>query len=290
MAAQQAADAAQQANQQAMQAAQQATQQANQAMQNAQMAATPCCRVATPKISVNPGIYPAAVTLSIKDSSRGTYIYYTTDGWTPTPASRRYTGPITISSTTTLQVIAVNAQNDRSSVASAAYTITGSSSHPPSTAFPASQPGEPLLLAGTPLPLLFTSDVSSKGVHVGDSLPVALAQDLTVGGVLLASKGTPVSAKVTQVDGTGLGGQPGTLTFEVHSMQLNDGATLLLSGTRTKEGQSRVVIAASIPLGALFICGTEAQIPSGASLIADVLSVTTPRAQLDTLGAASVQP
>jgi hypothetical protein len=163
----------------------------------------------------------------------------------------------------------------------------------PSTTFPASGPGQPVLLTGTPLPLVFASDVSSRGVRVGDSLPVALAQDLTVGGVLLASKGTPVSAKVTQVDNSGLNGLPGTLTFEVRSMQLNDGATLLLSGTRTQEGRSRTGTAAGlaiIPLGRNFVRGKDAQIPSGSRLIAHVRSVTSHRAQLDASSAGDEQP
>lgn len=300
MAAQQAAEASQQAMQAAQQASQQATQAAEeanqQAMQNAQIAAQApevCCHVAKPKISVRPGSYSSAITLRIKDSSRGTYIYYTTDGWTPTPFSRRYTGPITISSTTTVQAIAVDAKNNRSSVASAVYKIAGSSPRAQSTTFPARGPGQPILLTGTPLPLVFTSTVSSRGVQVGDSLPVALAQDLTVGGVLLANKGTPVSAKVTQVDNSGLNGLPGTLSFEVHSMQLNDGTTLLLSGTRTKEGRSRTGTAAevaTIPLGGLFVRGKEAQIPSGARLIAHVHSVTTHRAQIDASNAGDEQP
>src|ERR1700722_10681222 len=80
MAAQQAQIAAQQANDQMTQAA----QQANQAMQNAQQQASQntiqsgCCGAATPKFSVRPGPYSAAVTLRIKDSTRGAVIYYTT--------------------------------------------------------------------------------------------------------------------------------------------------------------------------------------------------------------------
>jgi hypothetical protein len=284
-AAQQAMDATMQAAQQANQQAMQATQQANQqAMQDAQIAAQApiaCCHVATPKLSVKPGNYSSAVTLRIKDSSRGTYIYYTTDGWTPTVFSRRYKGPISISSTTTLQAIAVDAKNDRSSLATAVYTIAGPSPQMLPTTFPASGPGEPVLLPGTPLPLVFTASVTSKGLQVGDSLPVALAQDLTVGGILLTSKGTPVSAKVTQVDNSGVNGLPGTLTFEVHSMKLNNGTTILLSGRETKEGKSRSGTAGFVPLGGLFVRGQEAQIPSGATLVAYVRSATNQQAKIN---------
>ena len=114
-----AAQAAQQhAMQQTMMNAQQAQQNAQQAMQQAQQAAqtfqqaqqqaaqsdpTPvCCSVAgKPKFSVKPGTYASPKTLKITDSTRGAIIYYTTDGWTPTTASNRYMGPITIDSTMT---------------------------------------------------------------------------------------------------------------------------------------------------------------------------------------------
>ena len=124
-AAQMAQQAAQQANDQMMQAAQQANQQA---MQNAQQAAqTSCyrCGAAAPKFSVKPGAYSRAVTLKIKDSTRGAVIYYTTDGWTPTAASTRYMGPITIDSTTTLQAIAISPYGGRSRVVTAVYTLNG---------------------------------------------------------------------------------------------------------------------------------------------------------------------
>src|SRR5260370_12344068 len=112
--------AAQQASQQATQMATQAAQQANQtAMQNAQQAAqnTPECYrgfAAKPKFSVKPGAYSKAVTLELKDSTRGAVIYSTKDGWTPTAESNRYTGPITIDSTTTVQAIAISPAGGRS--------------------------------------------------------------------------------------------------------------------------------------------------------------------------------
>ena len=122
----QAAQAAQQAAQQAMQQAQQQMQQLQQDTQRASDEATRqtmqnlsdasnsanntglCCAFAVkPTFSVKPGTYSGTTTVKIRDKTRGAVIYYTTDGWTPTTASKRYTGPITIDSTTTLNAIAI---------------------------------------------------------------------------------------------------------------------------------------------------------------------------------------
>lgn len=274
--AMQATQMAQQANQQAMQDAQQANQTA---IQNAQTASqlNGYESVAKPRFSIASGSYPSPVTLRLKDSTRSTVIYYTIDGWTPTQKSHRYAGPVTIASTTTIQAIAVTATNARSAVVSATYTIAGSKAKTLSTSFPATASGTAVLQPGTPLPLTFTASVSSQNVEVGDTLPIALAQDITIDGVLVASKSTPVLATVTQVDKKSKFGLPGVLTFEVHSLTLKDGTTVLLSGTRTKEGQSHIGAAqgASLfPLGGLFVHGQEAVIPAGATFTAHVAADT----------------
>ena len=59
-----------------------------------------------PNFSPFPGNYTGPQTVTITDATPGVTIYYTTDGSTPTTSSPRYTGPITISTTTTLQAIA----------------------------------------------------------------------------------------------------------------------------------------------------------------------------------------
>src|SRR5882762_10737203 len=182
---QQAMQAAQMANQQAMQAAQMANQQA---MQQAQTTAigeglTPGA-VPRPRFSVKPGTYASPLTVKIK-APRETTVYFTTDGWTPTKDSTRYTGPITVESTTTIQAIAVYNGLWHSIPASATYTVRqdkGSSLTRPETAaltygtapsVPSSQATVNRVLAqGTPVRLVFTSDLSSKKADVGDKIPL----------------------------------------------------------------------------------------------------------------------
>jgi Chitobiase/beta-hexosaminidase C-terminal domain/Fn3 associated len=62
--------------------------------------------------------------VTISDSAPGASIYYTTDGSTPSTSSTLYTGPISVSSTTTLTTIATLAGWANSPVGSATYTIT----------------------------------------------------------------------------------------------------------------------------------------------------------------------
>ncbi|MGA3047488.1 MAG: chitobiase/beta-hexosaminidase C-terminal domain-containing protein [Terracidiphilus sp.] len=70
------------------------------------------------------GSYNSSQSVTISDTTAGTTIYYTTDGSTPSAASTVYTGPITVSTTETLQAIAAEAGFTNSPVAIAAYTIT----------------------------------------------------------------------------------------------------------------------------------------------------------------------
>jgi sugar lactone lactonase YvrE len=79
---------------------------------------------AAPTFSLKAGTYSGAQTVTISDSIQGATIYYTTDGSTPTTASTKYSGSITVSTSETLQAIAVASGYTESAVASAQYTVT----------------------------------------------------------------------------------------------------------------------------------------------------------------------
>ena len=78
---------------------------------------------ATPTFSPSAGTYTAVQTVSISDTTSGASVYYTTDGSTPTTASTKYTGTITVGVTETLKAIAAATGYSNSAVGSAAYTI-----------------------------------------------------------------------------------------------------------------------------------------------------------------------
>ena len=281
-ASQQAMQDAQMANQQAMQASQQAMQNAQQAAQNADSGMTGMPMAATPKLSAKSGTYPASITLRMKDKTRGAVMYYTTDDWTPTAQSTRYVGPIHITSTTHLQVIAIAPYFIRSQIATASYILPGSTPATPTAetktslqngAAPTALPENLVLSKGAEVPLIVTADVTSKKLAIGDTVPLALAQDLTVDGVVVAKKGTPAVATVIQVDGAGLVGQPGTITFAVHSLNI-PGNMIPLDGTETKEGQNKYKTVRSVSfvpfvgISALFVHGKQAEIAPNTSLTA----------------------
>lgn len=81
----------------------------------------------TPTFSPLGGTYTSAQNVTISDATSGAAIYYTTNGTTPTTGSALYSGPINVSSSQTIQAIAVANGFSNSGVGSAAYTINSSS-------------------------------------------------------------------------------------------------------------------------------------------------------------------
>jgi hypothetical protein len=270
-ASEQAAQAAQQANQQAMQAAQQASQQAMQNTQTAMQMSGPVIAVTLPpSFSVQAGDVEPETSVRITCRVHYATIYYTTNGWTPTLNSRRYTGPITIKATTRLQAIAVAPNMFRSAVASVKYTVKGTAA--PMQTLTLSP--DAVLHAGTRLRLITASTVNSKTAHVGDALTLLLDQDVKAGGMVVIPKGSPAEAIITQADPSGAAGTPGDLSFEVHSVVAR-GSHIGLTGGETLEGANRYktrgfLLVPVVGLASLAIHGQEAEIKPGMTLTAAV--------------------
>ena len=97
-------------------------------------------KATTPTFNPPGGTYAATQSVAISDTTPNATFYFTTNGTTPTTASARYTGPLAVSSSETLQAIAVASGVDSSDVGSATYTITSGGGTQPQTAQPAFSP------------------------------------------------------------------------------------------------------------------------------------------------------
>jgi hypothetical protein len=80
-------------------------------------------QVPMPVFNLPPGNFTSPQSVAITDTWSSATIYYTTDGSTPTKLSKQYSGPVTISATSTLKAIATDPNLADSPVASGLYTI-----------------------------------------------------------------------------------------------------------------------------------------------------------------------
>jgi hypothetical protein len=94
-------------------------------LQNAPVAATysSASTTASPVFSLAAGSYSGAQSLKITDASPSASIYYTVDGSTPTIASTKYSGTITVPVSETVRAIATSPGLQTSFVTSASYAI-----------------------------------------------------------------------------------------------------------------------------------------------------------------------
>ena len=80
-------------------------------------------QVVMPTFNPPPGYYTAVQSVTISTTTPNATIYYTTDGTTPTTASTKYAGPVSVGVTETLSAIAVASALSNSPVASGLYTF-----------------------------------------------------------------------------------------------------------------------------------------------------------------------
>jgi Chitobiase/beta-hexosaminidase C-terminal domain len=194
--------------------------------------------VEKPLFSAASGTVPAGTKISIRSETHYATLYYTTNGWTPTTQSAKYTGPITINSNAHLEVIAVGPNFLRSSVERADYQVANSPAPVLESTVLVSEDG--ILRAGTPVRVAFAGgEVDSDLAAVGDEIAVVLDEQVKLGETVLAPKGTPVNAALTFADPS-RGSAPGDLVFEIHSVEVA-GKRVPLFGGETLEGGKGVL-------------------------------------------------
>jgi hypothetical protein len=79
---------------------------------------------AIPVISPDGGSFSTSQSVTLSSATQSASIFYTLDGSTPTTASTEYTGPVTISTDTTIKAIASAPGYLQSSISSAVFTFT----------------------------------------------------------------------------------------------------------------------------------------------------------------------
>jgi hypothetical protein len=85
---------------------------------------------ATPVFSPVAGPYVTAQSVKITDATAGAAIYYTTNGSTPTSSSTKYTAAISVTTSETLEAIAIANGSTNSAVATAKFTFASPAAKP----------------------------------------------------------------------------------------------------------------------------------------------------------------
>ncbi len=143
-------------------------------------------QVAAPAFSPAGGTYSTAQSVTISSTTSGASIRYTTDGSTPSEtAGALYSGPVTVSSTTTLKAIAYESGMADSSVSSATYTISL-----PQVATPTFSPGSGSYTTAQSVAISTTTSGASIRYTTNGTTPSETAGTLYSGPVSVSSTTT----------------------------------------------------------------------------------------------------
>jgi Legume lectin domain/Chitobiase/beta-hexosaminidase C-terminal domain len=131
--------------------------------------------------------FATTISVTITDTTTGATIYYTTDGSTPTSASTKYTGTITVSSTETITAIATATGFINSPPALQTYTSTTQTAaptfNPPAGTYAGTQ-SVTLSDSTAASKIYYTVDGSTPTPNAGTtklySAPISIAQTTTV--------------------------------------------------------------------------------------------------------------
>jgi hypothetical protein len=207
----------------------------------------------SPVISLAAGTYTNAQTVTLSDTTPGAVIYYTTNNTTPTTSSTLYTGAITVSSSETIQAIAVAPGYANSVVSLAAYTIIQAT---------------PTITWTTPAAISYGTALSATQLNASASVAGTYAYSPAAGSVLTAGPHT-LSVIFTPTDTTDYTTAMSTVTLIVNPAML----------TVTANNASQLVGAANPAFTASysgFVNGDTAAVLSGLPLLTTTATSSSP--------------
>ena len=208
---------------------------------------------ATPAFSVAPGTFTSVQTITLTDTTAGAVIYYTTDGSTPTVSSTRYTAPISVSATETINAIATASGYNQSAVASGTFTI-----NLPAAAAPAFSPA-----AGT-----YTA---VQTVTLSDTTTGAVIYYTTDGSTPTTSStrySTPLSVTATETINaiaTATGYTQSTVATGAYTINLPVAATPTFSPVAGTYTAAQTVTIADATVGSVIYYTVDGSTPTPAS-------------------------
>jgi hypothetical protein len=224
---------------------------------------------ATPVITPGSETFTGSVTVSITDSTPGFSISFTTDGSTPptSPTSQTYSAPFSVTTTTTVNAVAMATGFSNSSIGTATYTLQGVPSI--SGLSPASGPiGTAVTITGTNFgstqgtsSVTFNGTTASVTTWSGTSIATSVPTGATTGSVVVtvggvASNGSTFTVTAPAPAITSLNPTSGAIGAAVTITGTNFGSTQGTSSvtfngtTATVTTWSATSIATSVPTGA----------------------------------------
>jgi Fn3 associated/Chitobiase/beta-hexosaminidase C-terminal domain len=146
--------------------------------------------VPRPTYSPTPTTYTAPVTVTMSDTMQGATIYYTTDGTVPLMTSPIYTGPITITTSTSFLAVGVIQGMPQSDIAYATYSINLPTAPPPLFSPPPSTytSSQSIMLSNTAhLPMYYTLDGTNPTTNsTAYSAPISVTKNTTIKAITAA--------------------------------------------------------------------------------------------------------
>jgi hypothetical protein len=185
-----------------------------------------------PTASPAAGIYTSAQSITLASATTGASIYYTVDGSTPTTSSTLYSAPVFVGVSQTVKAIASKASYSDSSVASFAYTITGTVQAPTfSVAAGSYGPAQSVTLNSTTpgATIYYTTNGSSpttSSTQYTGPITVSSSQTIKAYAVLSNWADSPVASATYTINGA-----VATPTFSVPSGAYGSAQSVSISTT-----------------------------------------------------------